>query len=130
MGVSGLNISHCDHFFNFIHLPSQTAICLNLISNIEFVTGPLILFRCLHHFCPDRVEMNIAGQFFGVFILFNQNRLIAALKQMTVSRPLDIEVSRVGAVDMVHDLGNIAGRRFEQQVIMLCEVRNYVELPG
>ena len=63
--------------------------------------------------------MNIAGQFFGVFILFDHNRLVAALKQMPVSRPFDIEVGRVSAVDMVHDLGKIAGRRFEQQVIMV-----------
>jgi hypothetical protein len=35
--------------------------------------------------------MNIARQFFGVFILFNDNRLAAALKQMAASRPLDIE---------------------------------------
>jgi hypothetical protein len=48
--------------------------------------------------------MNIAGQFFSVFILFNKNRLVAALKQMAASRVLDIEVSRLGTVDMVHDL--------------------------
>ena len=53
--------------------------------------------------------MNIAGQFFGVFILFDHNRLVAALKQMAVSRPFDIEVGRVSAVDMMHDLGKIAG---------------------
>jgi hypothetical protein len=41
------------------------------------------------------------------------------LKQMAASRPLDIEVSRVGAVDIVHDLGKIADRRFELQVIMV-----------
>ena len=50
---------------------------------------------------------------------FDQNRLVAALKQMAVSRPFDIEVGRVSAVDMMHDLGKIAGRRFEQQVIMV-----------
>jgi len=44
---------------------------------------------------------------------------VASPKQMAASPPLDIEVGVVGAADMVHNLGKIAGRRFEQQVIVV-----------
>ena len=38
---------------------------------------------------------------------------------MAAPCPFDIKIGGISAVDMVHDLGKIAGRRIQQQVIMV-----------
>jgi hypothetical protein len=47
---------------------------------------------------------------------------------MATPCPFDIKIGGISAVDMVHDLGKIAGLRIQQQVIMLCEAPHYVKL--
>ncbi len=42
--------------------------------------------------------------------------------------PLNIEVGGIGAIHVMHDLAEICGRGFQNEVIMLCEALDYVKL--
>jgi len=63
--------------------------------------------------------MQIARKLFGVSIDFDQNRLVTALEQMTGPGAFDVKISGIGAVDVMHDLGQIGPGGLQQQVIVV-----------
>jgi hypothetical protein len=56
--------------------------------------------------------MYVTGKLFSIFISFNENGFVPALKQMSGPVALDIEISGIGTINMLHNLGKIPQWRF------------------
>lgn len=63
--------------------------------------------------------MDISGQFLGIYIPIYKNCIISTLKQMPGSFTFHIKIGCIGPIDMPHDLREVAGRGFDQQMIMI-----------
>ena len=63
--------------------------------------------------------MDISGKLFGIFIGIHQNRLVAPLQKVPGSFALGIEVHGIGAVDMLHNFGQISQGGFNQQMVVI-----------
>lgn len=63
--------------------------------------------------------MDVAGELLRICIRINQDRLVAPLEKMSGLLLFGIEVGGVGAVDVAHDLRQIANRCFQQNVIVV-----------
>ena len=59
--------------------------------------------------------MDVPGEMLGVFIGFDDYRLVTPLEQVAASLPLGVVVVGVGAADMLHDLGEVAGRGSQEK---------------
>jgi hypothetical protein len=63
----------------------------------------------------DRVAVDISGQFDGVSIGLYQDRFEPLLKQVPRQPPaLNIEVGSIGSIEVLHDMGKITARSFQQ----------------
>jgi len=64
--------------------------------------------------------MDMPGEFTSVFVALNENRPISALEEMPAPLVALIEGVRERAVDMPDDLGEIAGRGRQEQMIVVA----------
>ena len=63
--------------------------------------------------------MNISRQLLTISIFLNENPLEPPLEEMTGSSPFDIEVGRVGSVNMMKNLREVSSRCFQQKMIVI-----------
>ena len=98
---------HCEPFWS-LFLPT-----------IVTVTGPTILGGIFHQLGPYWVQMDISGQLLTIGIFFNQYRLKSPLKEMSRPTVFDVEVGRVGPIDMVKDLREVASGGLYKKVIVI-----------
>ena len=64
--------------------------------------------------------MHVARQLQHIGVRLDQDGLVSPLEQMACPLPLDVEIRRVGPIDMPHDLRQVARRCFQQQMIMVA----------
>jgi hypothetical protein len=63
--------------------------------------------------------MDISGQLLTIGIFFNQYRLKSPLKEMSRPMVFDVEVGRVGSIDMMKDLREVASGGLQKKVIVI-----------
>ena len=61
-------------------------------------------------------------------VFLDENGLVPTLEQMPCPAVKFVEELRIDAVQLPHPKGQIALRGFDEEMIMLCEVPNYVKL--
>jgi len=69
---------------------------------------------------PGRVQVDVPGKFCSVFVSLDQDRLLPSLEQVPGPFSLYVEVRRIGAVHMPHDLREISFRCLQKQMIMVA----------
>jgi hypothetical protein len=68
---------------------------------------------------PYRVQMNIPAQLSKVAVPVDDDRLVSALKQMAAPISLYVDVSGVGAVQVMHHLTKVRFGGFDEEVVMV-----------
>lgn len=88
-------------------------------SKVAAIAAVGILLGSLLDTGPDRVQVNIAAEFQQIAVAIDNNRFVPPLKQMPATLALGTEVGSVRAIQVMHHLGQIRFRRFQQEVIMI-----------
>ena len=90
------------------------------MATVASIARPRVVLRFGDHPRSHRIERHIAGQLQRIGVRLNQDGLESSLEQMASPLPFDVEIHRVGPIDMPHDLRKIARGCSQQQMIMVA----------
>jgi hypothetical protein len=83
------------------------------------VTGPLPELRSINHPGSHWIQDNISAYFQKMAVFLDQDRLVAALKQVSVPAVIFIEELRVDTIELPHAQGQIAFGSLDKKVVMV-----------